>query len=72
MVTASLQKAINQYNSASADLASARAMRNRFESNFERDMRALAVRSGEERVGIALDALWKAQQRYKIDMRTPV
>ena len=66
MVTASLQKARAQYNSAHLDLAMARAQRNNFVSNYERDIRAMDVKHGEERVGIALDALWKAQCRYKV------
>lgn len=72
MNTRSHEQAINQYRSASLDLATARLRRSQYESNYDRDLRALDVKHGEERVGIALDTLWKAQQRYKIDARTPV
>lgn len=67
-----LDRAVQQYNNASADLYNARRNRNSYFSNYDRDLRALDVKHGEERVGIALDTLWKAQQRYKIDARTPV
>jgi len=72
MITPSLLKARQQYSDASMALYLARRIRNRFTSNFERDLRAMEVKHSEERVGIALDALWKAQCRYKIDAVTPV
>lgn len=60
-MTKSLERARDQYRNASADLDNARRNRNSFFSNWERDVRALEVKYGEERVGIALDVLWKAQ-----------